>query len=342
MDSFLHYFEEIKWDMNTNLPRISIITVNYNQLELTCALLDSIRAVQYLNCEIWVVDNASKENPTAYLHKNYPEVNVIVSLKNLGFAGGNNLAVRQCTGEFIFFINNDAELTKGCLKSLINLFKSEPKLGIVSPLICYYPSEETQHQEIIQYAGTTPVNNYTARNQTIGAGEPFTKQFDQPYPTAYVHGAAMMTSRKALEVTGMMNEEFFLYYEELDWSEQIRKAGFELMVEPRAYIYHKESVSIGKASPLKTYYLNRNRILFMRRHRTTLQVLIFSLFLTFFTIPKHLLLFAIKGEWSHIKAFTKAIWWNITHPNAGKVIKNEINPLSKHTLPNQFIKPLHQ
>ena len=189
--------------------------------------MDSIRKVNYSNCEVWLVDNASRENPKSYLQQHYPEVNVIVSPQNLGFAGGNNLAVRQCTGDFVFFINNDAELTEGCLEKLLQLFEQKPNLGIVSPLICYYPSEETDFKDIIQYAGTTPVNNYTARNQTLSEGDLYTKQFDSAHSTAYVHGAAMMISRAALEKSGMMYEDFFLYYEELDWCEQIRRAGFE-------------------------------------------------------------------------------------------------------------------
>ncbi len=321
--------------MNAHFPRISIITVNYNQLELSCALLDSIRKVNYPNCEVWLVDNASKDNPKVFLTQNYPEVNVIISQKNLGFAGGNNLAVQKCTGDYLFFINNDAELTEGCLEKLLQLFEAHPKLGIVSPLICYSPSEETNFKDIIQYAGTTPVNNYTARNKTLFAGEEYTKQFSEPSPTAYVHGAAMMISRQALEKAGMMYENFFLYYEELDWCEQIRRAGFEIMVDPTVFIYHKESVSVGKMSTLKTYYINRNRILFMRRNRNGLQIALFSLFLIFFTIPKNILSFLIKGEWAHIRAFCRAIWWNISHPKAGKVEKNSLTPQSSLKLSSQ-------
>ena len=307
-----------------NKPSISIITVNYNQLELTCALLDSIQKFAPLSCEVWVVDNASKENPKNYLNTYYPDVNVLISSSNLGFAGGNNLAVRQCTGDFIFFINNDAELTKNCLEQLLQVFENNPKLGIVSPLICYYPSEATNFKEVIQYAGTTPVNNFTARNQTIGEGQTWTQQFQVASPTAYVHGAAMMISRQALHDAGMMYEDFFLYYEELDWCEQIRQEGYTIMIEPRAKIYHKESITVGKMSPLKTYYINRNRILFMRRNRNGVQVAIFSLFLLFFTIPKNVLVLLLQGKWANVKAFVKAVWWNITHPNAGKIVKNEL------------------
>ncbi|MEI6411431.1 MAG: glycosyltransferase, partial [Bacteroidota bacterium] len=89
---------------------VSIITVNYNQTAVTCALLDSIRRQEYRDVEIWVVDNASTENPETIFKMQYPEVHFIRSDKNLGFAGGNNLAVREAKGEYLFFINNDTEL----------------------------------------------------------------------------------------------------------------------------------------------------------------------------------------------------------------------------------------
>jgi len=308
--------------MVSTVPSISIITVNYNQLEVTCELLNSLRKLQFKDYEVFVVDNASTVSPKQHLNSHYPEVQVIESSKNLGFAGGNNLAVRECKGDYIFFVNNDTELIEGCIEQLLAMFDKIPNLGIVSPLICYFPSEENQFKDIIQYAGTTTVSNFTARNTTIGEMELDKGQYTKAEPTAYVHGAAMMIPRSVVEKTGMMAEDYFLYYEELDWCEQIRNAGFKIYVEPNAKIYHKESISVGKMSTLKTYYLNRNRILFMRRHRSPINVFFFSLFLLFFTIPKNVGLHILKGEFAHAKTFLKAVWWNISQPSKKKIIKN--------------------
>jgi GT2 family glycosyltransferase len=111
-----------------------------------------------------------------------------------------------------------------------------------------------------------------------------------------------------------MDEMFFLYYEELDWSERIRKAGYEVYVDPNALVFHKESVSVGKVSTLKTHYLNRNRILFMRRNKNLLQITLFYIFLAFATVPKNTIVFILKGQWDHLKAFYRAIYWNLTNP----------------------------
>jgi len=297
--------------MNSNKPLVSIITVNYNQLEVTCALFDSVRRNSYDNIEVILVDNASKENPQQYISTHYPEVNFIRSEINLGFAGGNNLALSSTTGEYLFFVNNDAELTDNCIEILLAQFEKNPKLGIISPRLCYYPSEETNHKQIIQFAGCTPVNNFTARNKTIGHLEEDKGQYKEANAIPYIHGAAMMIPSRVLQKTGPMDEMFFLYYEELDWSERIRNAGFEVYVEPRALVYHKESVSVGKLSTLKTHYINRNRVLFMRRNKNGFQLLLFSIFLIFATIPKNTFLFIIRGQWDHLRAFYKAMTWNL-------------------------------
>jgi GT2 family glycosyltransferase len=178
---------------------------------------------------------------------------------------------------------------------------------------------------VIQYAGTTHVHALTARNSTLGEGQVDVGQFSEAEETAYAHGAAMMVPRKVLEEVGGMSEAFFLYYEELDWCEQIRRAGYEVFIEPKAKIYHKESYSVNKISALKTYYLNRNRIFFMRRNRTMVQVAMFWVFLAFFTVPKNTLMFLVKGDITNLKAFLQAIRWNIS---GGQKIRPDSTPLT--------------
>ena len=294
-------------------PLVSIITVDFNGINLTVELLESIRRLSYKNVETFVVDNASRENPQLFLSKNYPEINFIRSDKNLGFAGGNNLAVTEAQGDFLFFVNNDAEITEGCIEKLLELFENNPSLGAASPLLCYFNENPQNQADLIQYAGTTYVHPVTARNRTIGEKEINKGQYNQPLPTAYAHGAAMMIKREVIDKVGLMADDFFLYYEELDWCARIRKAGFDIMIEPRAKVYHKESVTVGAMSPLKTYYLNRNRIYFMRRNFSAADVFLFSLFLVFFTIPKNSLMYILRGQFDHLKVFLKAIWWNVTH-----------------------------
>ena len=290
---------------------VSIITVNYNQLAFTCELLNSIRRNSYKDVEVFVVDNASYESPISFLSSNYPEVKVIVSPQNLGFAGGNNLAVAQAKGDYLFFINNDAEMTDGCLEKLIALFQQNSKLGIVSPLLCYFNDSPTDNADLIQYAGATLIHPLTGRNRITGEKEIDKRQYCLAIPTGYAHGAAMMVSREVIQKVGPMSNDFFLYYEELDWCARIRRSGFEVFIEPNAKIYHKESVSVGTESPLKTYYINRNRIYFMRRNEKPINLALFSIFLTCIAIPKNTVTFLWKGKFEHLKVFYKAIFWNL-------------------------------
>src|SRR4051812_43242426 len=114
--------------MITN-PLISIITVNYNNVAVTVDLLKSIGNLEYANIEVIVVDNNSAENPAAQLKNTFPSVNVIISNKNLGFAGGNNLGIKAAKGDYLFFVNNDTELTPQILNGLLEVFESYPDAG---------------------------------------------------------------------------------------------------------------------------------------------------------------------------------------------------------------------
>lgn len=294
-------------------PLISIITVNYNTPDVTLEMLESVRNLAYPNLEIFVVDNGSKENYIPLFESHYPEIIGMRSDKNLGFAGGNNLAVPRATGDYLFFVNNDTELADGLLEKLVACCQKYPNAGAVSPLIMYYPGPETDNKRIIQFLGATPVNSLTARNKTLGLGEENTGQYskDDAFKSPYAHGAAMLVPRTVIDKVGSLSNLFFLYYEELDWCDRMHRHGYDVYVEPKAEIYHKESVSTGKLSPLKTYYLNRNRIYFMRRNRSDLQIMLFYCFLFFITIPKNLLMFATKGQWDHFNAFIRAVKWNL-------------------------------
>ena len=289
---------------------VSIITVNFNQPLLTEQLLQSIIATNsYNNIEIIVVDNGSSINPLHVWVTAYPEIIFLRSEKNLGFAGGNNLAIQKASGEYLFLVNNDTEFTHGLIKSLVDLFESNKIIGVISPKIKFW-----ENKNILQYAGFTAMNFVTARNSCIGYNELDNGQYDKiTGETAYAHGAAMMVKREVLIKAGLMAENFFLYYEELDWMERIKKSGYKIWVCMDALIYHKESMSVGKKSILKEYYMNRNRILFIRKNGTCIQIIIFYCYFILVVTPRNILQYLKNKNYSFIKALLKAIWWNFTN-----------------------------
>ena len=286
-------------------PLVSIVTLTWNTTDITCDFLRSIREHgTYTNIEVIVVDNGSKEDPTATFKAIYPDVKVILNGKNLGFTGGNNVGIRAAKGEYLFIVNNDTEFTPGLLEGLLEIFQKYPDAGIASPKFHYY-----YHKGTIEYAGYNTVNIVTGRNGMIGCREKDEGQYNEVKVTNYAHGGGMMVPRKIVDEVGVLPEQFFIYYEEFDWCEQIKRKGNKVYYQPKSLIYHKESMTTGKSSPFKTFYHTKNRILFMRRNVSLPNFIIFLAWFVFFTIPKNTFTFFVKGQKEHLRSFWKGIMW---------------------------------
>jgi len=303
--------------VNNNLPLVSIITVNYNQTDITCQLLESLRKITYSNIEIYVVDNDSPNKEADVIKLKYPEINLIKSKQNLGFAGGNNLAIRAARGDYFLLINNDTEVESGFLEPLILKFKSNNRIGAVSPKIRYY-----YRPELIQYAGFEPMSPITIRQHAIGYQEVDNGQYEKDLLTDFAFGAAMLVSRDVINQVGLMADIFFLYYEEMDWMARIRRAGFEIWYIHNSLVLHKDSITTGRMSPLKTYYLNRGRLLYMRRNTFGINKLLGIIYQIFIAIPKNMSSYIIKGQFDLFKAYRKALGWHIKNATSTIVHEN--------------------
>ena len=282
---------------------LSIITINYNGLKDTCELIESL-PLGLPSMEVIVVDNASKEDEASILEKRYPNIKVIRSNKNLGFAGGNNLGIKAARGKYLFFINNDTllSLQPSAIDHLIHRLESDEKIGMVCPKIRFAWGNNP-----IQFAGYTPLSRFTMRNRSIGFGETDKGQYDTPNSTPYAHGAAMMVKREALEKVGIMPECYFLYYEELDWSMMFTRAGYTIWYEPACTIYHKESQATGQNSPLKVYYLTRNRLLFVKRNKKGYAKYITYAYLICMVAPRDIIKYTLKGEFKLVLSVIKGL-----------------------------------
>lgn len=241
---------------------VSFISVNYNGLEQTSDMIRSIiRNVQSCQWEIIIVDNGSRENEAELLKKEFPQIKAVRSEVNLGFAGGNNLALEHASGDFLFFINNDTEILEDNVDKLCKALEDNPEAGIVCPKICFFSDKS-----IIQYAGYTPMEGFRMKNGMVGYGQKDDGSFDKGGFTAFPHGAAMMVRREALEQTGPMPEIYFLYYEELDWALMFARKGWKVYFEPSCTIYHKDSMTTRRFGPVFTYYMTRSRLIFAERN----------------------------------------------------------------------------
>lgn len=282
---------------------LSIITINYNGLKDTCELIESL-PLEDKSIEVIVVDNASAQDEATIIEERYPQVKIIRSKKNLGFAGGNNLGIKAAKGKYLFFLNNDTLLKPQTsdIRSLISRLETSPKIGMVCPKIRF-----TWGNQLIQFAGYTPLTPITMRNKAIGCGEVDHGQFDTPHLTPYAHGAAMMIKREVIEKAGLLPECYFLYYEELDWSMMIRRAGYDIWYEPACTIFHKESQTTGQNSPLRTYYITRNRLLFAQRNQQAMAKYITYLYLISIVAIRDILKYAFQQRWDLVRATIRGV-----------------------------------
>ena len=236
--------------------------------------------------------------------------------KNLGFAGGNNLGIIAAHGQYLFFVNNDTVFVgtdaekRTAINGLVARLESDPMIGVVCPKICFYWGSHP-----IQYAGYTPLSPITLRNRSIGFNEEDHGQYDVAHTTPYAHGAAMMVKREVIEKVGLMPECFFLYYEELDWSMMIRRAGYQLWYDPCCTVYHKESQSTGQNSPLRTYYITRNRLLFAQRNNESPKKYLSYCYLIVLVGTRDILKYSLMGERELAGATIRGIIAFLKHSN---------------------------
>lgn len=239
---------------------VSIITINYNGWQDTCELIASIKRYETFSYEIIVVDNASVGNDVEQIEFLHPDVTVIQSNKNLGFAGGNNLGYQYAKGEYIFFLNNDMIVKTPFLHPMVERLADKKYAGVSPCIIFLYKTD------YIQYYGYRNMTSITLKHTTEAFDASHREYFMYPKETEVLHGGAMMVRRDVIENIGLMTEVYFLFYEEFDWSLRMKEAGYKLFYEPLSILYHKESMTIKPQSPLREYYLTRSRMIFARRN----------------------------------------------------------------------------
>ncbi len=280
------------------VPEISFVVVNFNGIDDTMELLRSMKL--YLrghSYEVIVVDNGSSENQADIISKEFSEHILIRNERNLGFSGGNNLGIKASSGKYIMLLNNDTLLRDDSVFKLTGIFERNRLIGAVSPKIYFMEPSGT-----IQYAGFTEFSAIALRNRAIGYNETDNGQHDTPSRTFSAHGAAMMLSREVVEKVGLMPEVYFLYYEEVDWCSQMKRAGYEIWYEPAASVIHKDGRTIGASSYTRSYYMTRNRMLYSLRNMKGMSRILSLAYQLFFSTPKAILTSALKGRLDIVKA----------------------------------------
>jgi GT2 family glycosyltransferase len=244
-----------------------LIILNWNNPADTLACLRSVAALDYAaeRLQVIVVDNGSTDDSAARIRAAYSDVTLIETGANLGYAGGNNVGIRYALAhgaDVIAILNNDVVIESGFLEPLLDALRSRPDVGVVTPLV----AEQTADGGRVWALGLT-VNWRTAAVTRNHAGGPMDLWHPQPpIEVDVASGAAMLVKREVFERVGLMDEDFFLYFEEVDWSLKVRQAGYRILAVPLSVVWHKVSATLGTTSPVIDYYMLRNHLRLIGRH----------------------------------------------------------------------------
>lgn len=209
-----------------------------------------------------VVDNGSIDDSVLRIQDTFPNLTIIETEKNLGYTGGNNIGIQYFLKKdigFIFLVNNDALIAPDTLGNLLSIARIDPRNGFLGPKLL-----TLEEPKMLLSAGI-----YMNRSQDPfhrGIGEFDTGQYDQVTEVNAVSGSACLVSREVIETIGMLDDNFFLYHEDIDWCFRCKSAGYKVLFVPSAKVWHPDTRNRDKNSPLVTYYITRNSLLFKRKH----------------------------------------------------------------------------
>jgi GT2 family glycosyltransferase len=245
-------------------PQVIVIVLNWNGLSDTLECLTSLASLDYPAHEVVVVDNGSTDDSVETIRARFPQVTLIQNGANLGFAEGNNVGLRYAlerAADYVLLLNNDTIVDPGFLTELVAVAEARPEIGVASPLIFYYDATDE-----IWTAGAA-INWANGATRRLRAGET-ARQGEPAFGVDFVSGCALLVKREVVEKTGLLDPDYYLYYEETDWCVRVHKQGYRIVCVPQAKIWHKVSRSLGASSPLTSYYMTRNALLLLRKHLT--------------------------------------------------------------------------
>ncbi len=244
------------------LPRTAIVILNWNGLSDTLDCLASLEHLDYPDYEVVVVDNGSTDGSVEAIRQRFPNVTIIENGENLGFTGGNNVGLRHALPRgagYALLLNNDTQVAPDFLRHMVEAAEADPGIGIVGPTIYYH-----QQPDHIWSAGGA-IDRPRGQTRMIGLDEPDVGQYGTaPREVDFVTGCALLVRKSVLEQVGLLDEQFFAYYEEVEWSARARRAGYCIVSVPKARVWHKISPQTRSDSPLVHYLMTRNRLLWIK------------------------------------------------------------------------------
>ena len=247
------------------MPDLSIVIVNWNSGDLLIKCLQSIAMyVTRYSYEVLLVDNASTDNSLELINENFPELTVLVSKNNIGFSAGNNLALSQCSGKYVLLLNPDTVLIEDVIGKLIDFMNLNPSVGAIGPKLLN--SDGTNQTST---AGSFPFLSNVVKevfglsklfpHSQITKGIYLRSEPSSPLEVDWISGACLLVRNNIIQQIGGLDEKFFLYFEDQEWCNRIKKAEYSIFFYPDAKIIHLGNMSISK---MTSKDMNKNKISF--------------------------------------------------------------------------------
>ncbi|HIK58845.1 MAG: glycosyltransferase family 2 protein [Verrucomicrobiales bacterium] len=250
--------------MRTDNPKVFIIILNWNGLKDTLECLESVYKLEYSNFEVIVVDNGSTDNPANIIRNTFPTVVLIENQENLGYTGGNNVGMRHAMArdaEYVWLLNNDTVVESSSLKKLVLASEKSSDIGLVTPILYYYDKPD----QLQSFGGVV----VWKENQIISFKRlkdiPSTKSDNRM--TICLWGTALLIKKDVIDNVGYLNNDFFAYWEDADYSVRTASKGYRNILEPKAVIHHKTPLPMPgtvSRSPHYFYYMVRNECIFWK------------------------------------------------------------------------------
>jgi GT2 family glycosyltransferase len=249
-------------------PKTNIVILNWNSHEMTAECIRSLQAMDSSDFEILIVDNGSADGSVKILAQEFPQITVLPQERNLGFAAGCNVGMRHALAqdaEYVLLLNNDTFVAPDFLREILAAIQNDPRIGAICPKIYF-----ADQPEMLWYAGAD-FSLWTGTAKHRGWKEVDRGQFDRHEEITQATGCAMLVRCSALRDVGLLDEQFWAYVEDLDWSLRFLKRGYRLAFAPKARLWHccgATSVkSMGAGSQaLRQFFSTRNMIFLARKH----------------------------------------------------------------------------
>jgi GT2 family glycosyltransferase len=251
-----------------DVPLVISLILSSNRKDDTLECIDSLKMNDYDAHKIILLDNQSTDGTVDAVLAVQPAVQIIELVENRGYAGNNNVGIKialEQGADWILIANDDTDFAPDCLAKMVEVGNSDATIGILGPMVYHH-----DEPNMIQSAGGVLGRNWLGMH--LGRNEVDHSQFSEPHPVEWLSGCAILVRRDVIDQIGMLDERFFMYSEEKEWCMRASKAGWKLVNVPGAKVWHKGVQRYYQPKPYVTYYMTRNHLLLLAKHRAPLQV----------------------------------------------------------------------